>query len=66
MANCGMHEVKGRFMNWVVLFNGTVSYSYYDNDSSSLAVIVSISRLGDGVGYYNNHFLSGRKNVIPS
>lgn len=53
-------------MNWVVLFNGTVSYSYYDNDSSSLAVIVSISRLGDGVGYYNNHFLSGRKNVIPS
>ena len=42
----------------VVLFNRTVSYSYYDSDLSGLAANVSNGRLDDSVGYYHNHVLS--------
>lgn len=41
----------------MVLFTGTVSYSYHDSGSSGLAANVSNGRIADGVGYYNNHVL---------
>ena len=53
-----VYELGGAIRRDCIIF-------YHDNDSSSLAVNVSISRLGDGVGYYNNHVLDGKNLLIP-
>lgn len=53
-----VYELGGAIRRDCIIF-------YHDNDSSSLAVNVSISRLGDGVGYYNNHVLDWKNLLVP-